>query len=59
MRTHAEAWSTRRGTRAAVLRVTDVATGGPAPQSITDNPMARVDVPGSDHRPVVATLAAP
>ncbi|WP_248579547.1 endonuclease/exonuclease/phosphatase family protein [Nocardioides sp. InS609-2] len=45
--------------RAAVLRVTDVATGGPAPQSITDNPMARVDVPGSDHRPVVATLAAP
>ncbi len=43
--------------RAAVLRVTEVVTGGPEPDSITDSPIARVDVPGSDHRPVLATLA--
>ncbi|WP_426247402.1 endonuclease/exonuclease/phosphatase family protein [Nocardioides sp. LHG3406-4] len=42
--------------RAVVVRVSEVTTGGPTPQSVTDNPLARVDVPGSDHRPVVATL---
>lgn len=31
-------------------------TTGPAPRSITDNPSARRDEPGSDHRPLVATL---
>ena len=44
--------------RAAVERVTSVATGGPVPQSVTDNPLARADVPASDHRPVVATFSA-
>jgi predicted extracellular nuclease len=31
-------------------------TTGPAPDSIGDNPNARRDAPGSDHRPVVATI---
>ncbi len=43
--------------RAAVLRVTDATTGGPVPRSVTDDPTARIDVPGSDHRPVLATLS--
>lgn len=43
-------------TRALVTRVEQVATGGPAPASVTDNPEARRDVPASDHRPVVATF---
>lgn len=45
--------------RAAVLRVTAVVTGGPLPQSVGDDPSVRTDVPASDHRPVVATLADP
>jgi endonuclease/exonuclease/phosphatase family metal-dependent hydrolase len=43
-------------TRAAVERVTRVETGGPVPQSVTDDPRARADDPASDHRPVVVTI---
>ena len=43
-------------TRAVVERVTRVETGGPVPASVTDNPLARADEPGSDHRPVVVTI---
>ena len=43
-------------TRAAVERVTRVETGGPVPQSVTDDPLTRADEPASDHRPVVATI---
>lgn len=42
--------------RAAVTRVTAVATGGPVPDSVTDNPLARTDEAASDHRCVVATI---
>jgi endonuclease/exonuclease/phosphatase family metal-dependent hydrolase len=34
-------------------------TTGPVPASIEDNPNVRRDAPGSDHRPVVATLNLP
>jgi hypothetical protein len=34
-------------------------TTGPAPTSIGDNPNARRDAPGSDHRPIVATINLP
>ncbi|WP_345605046.1 DNA-processing protein DprA [Pseudonocardia adelaidensis] len=34
-------------------------TAGPAPASIEDNPNVRRDAPGSDHRPVVATINLP
>jgi endonuclease/exonuclease/phosphatase family metal-dependent hydrolase len=37
--------------------VTDMTTG-PEPASIGDNPTQRRDSPGSDHRPVVATILA-
>jgi exonuclease III len=40
--------------RAVVTRVTRVDTVAEAPPSITENPVARRDDPGSDHRPVVA-----
>jgi endonuclease/exonuclease/phosphatase family metal-dependent hydrolase len=42
--------------KAAVDKVVEVRTGGPPPQSVTDDPTQRVDEPGSDHRPVVVTL---
>lgn len=44
--------------RAVVGAVTSVTAGGPVPESVGDDPRARVDKPGSDHRPVVATLAS-
>jgi endonuclease/exonuclease/phosphatase family metal-dependent hydrolase len=47
---------------ALVTTVTSVTTGGPAAvaatPSVTDDPELRRNAPGSDHRPVVATLAA-
>ena len=45
--------------RAAVERVTRVETGGPVPQSVTDDPTARAGARSSDHRPVVATIGGP
>jgi predicted extracellular nuclease len=36
--------------------ITSVTTGDSATPSITDNPTARRDAPGSDHRPVLAVL---
>ena len=44
--------------RAVVGTVISVTAGGPVPESVGDDPRARVDKPGSDHRPVVATLAS-
>ena len=43
--------------RAAVERVTGVATSGPEPRSVTDNPLVLAGAPGSDHRPLVATIS--
>lgn len=42
--------------KALVGKAKSVTTGGGKTPSITDNPNARKDDPGSDHRPVVATF---
>ncbi len=43
--------------RDLVTRVSAVATAGPVPASIADDPRARLDARGSDHRPVIATFS--